>query len=397
MTRRTIWLFGVMLGGALLLGGCSSSGGGGGGGNNNGGDDDEVVVVPNQFSAEPEQEVQLAPSIAGVSNPRFQFTVIPPAGLQTRQADEVARLFGSVDSDGLFVAGVDATEGARGSVRVQEQTSGARTDVALVIVRPVRTVVIEPDSASLLAGQTVTFRATAFDFADEQIGGVLVDWRVEGGVGTIDKAGAFRGTSAGEGMVAARVGLAPVARVEVTVVGTVTGLSIVPLGNPVEIETGTTRQFRAIVSDGSGNQTEVEADWSVTPAGLGTIDADGQFTAGASGQEGQIRATAQGESVSVPVRIVDLITPPGDLPGNVFGQVTDAADAPVAGATVTATRLADEVEVDSVAADATGRFGFFLPAGNYRIEATAAAGTADRNVTLPAQDVRVRADLELAP
>lgn len=397
-TRRACgWL--VALAAALSLGACSSGGGGGGDDGGNGGGRG-VTVVPNQFSAEPEQEVELAVTSTGVTNPEYSFAVVPPASLLGRQdnAEEIARRFGAVDAEGVFVAGAEAEEGARGSVVVTETRTKAKATVPVVIVRPIREVLIEPAETSLLAGQTVTFEATATDFNGDEVSGVLVDWRAAGDVGTIDATGAFRGTAAGAGTVTARVGLAPAATAEVTVVGTITGLRILPQGNPVSVEAGTVRQFRAVVADQAGNQTEVSATWQVEPAAVGTITTAGLFTAGSTvGATGTLRAVAQGQTATLPLSVVALITPPGEPPGNVTGRVLNGAGEPVAGATVSAVTGTDGPTVDEVASDGDGRFGFFLPVGTFTLEANGAGGSARRTVTLAAQDQRISVELRLAP
>lgn len=404
--RRGGWL---VVGLATLLLAACGSGGTGGGGGNGGGNRPGLTVVPLQASLEPRQSINIDATATNVGNPVFTYTVIAPTELADADAEELARRFGSVAADGIFTASSEAEAGLRGAVRVVETTSRLSADVPIRIVPAIQRVEIIPDLVSLLAGQTQAFRVEAYDFLGEVVPSVLVDWRVattpggQGlpsiGFGRIDRTGVFTALQGGTGVVQAFVGEAS-AEAEVTVVGTVTGLSLRPQGTEVLVETGTTRRFRAVVGDAAGNQSEVAATWSLTPATLGTITDDGLFTAAASGAAGTVTARYEGETATVTVRVVDLLTPPSQLPGNVFGRVRDAQQAPQSGLVVRAVRQSDDTLEATTRTDADGNYRLFLPVGTYRIEAVSAQATvlaSRRDVALPAQDVRREVNLTLAP
>ncbi|MBI2300367.1 MAG: carboxypeptidase regulatory-like domain-containing protein [Armatimonadetes bacterium] len=400
LQRRTATAF--FLTAALGLAACSGGGGGGGGGGNNnnggggGGASKTLTVVPNQASVEPDSSLALTASTTNVSSPRFSYLVVAPQALGRATAAEVAARFGSVDPSGVFTAPATAEVGLQGSVRVTETTAPLSAVVPIMIVPPVLRATVSPSELSLLAGQTAQFSAEPVDFLEQPILGFLVDWRVIGGVGTIDKDGTFHAATAGVGAVQARIGGADVAGAQVTVVGSVTGLSIRPLGNPVQVEAGTTRRFRAFVSDAHGNTTEVPAAWDVSPAAVGTVTpAGGVFTAGAEGQVGTLRAQAQGQTATLPILVVAQLTPPTGLPTNVNGTVRDS-NGPVGGVTVTVKLESDGSVVDQTVSAADGKFSFFLPAGTYRFEAAQGNASAARGgVVLPSQDAQLVVDLTL--
>lgn len=364
-----------------------------------------IAVLPRQFSAEANQKVTLAVTTTDITDPNVTFELVLPLALQTGGPDggvdpNAGEFFGSLDATtGSFTAGASPVEGSRGSIVVKETTTNQRVEVPIVIVPGILEVTLNPPTVSLLAGQTATFEATPLNFFEEPVTNFLVDWRVTGGVGTVSRNGIFTGAAAGTGLVTATVGGADAGSAEVTVVGSVTGLSISPLGNPVEVEAGTTRQFQAYVSDLAGNQTKVNATWSVSAATLGTISSGGLFTAGATGQSGTVSATAQGQTAAVPVAVVALITPPTQGVRNLYGVVQNSSG-PVSGVTVTATEQLPEdsmatPEVHTVTTDADGQYAFFLPAGTWRLDASQNSQAASRTVTLATQDVRVELNLTL--
>ncbi len=380
------------------LSACGGGGGGGGGGGSTSGGSTTrtLTVVPNQSSVEPTQALQLTASTANVTSPSITFTLVPPTSLRALTADEVASNFGTLDTSGKFTAASAAKAGLRGAVIVKEVTASLQQEVPILIVPAIQTVTVSPDSAAVLAGKTTSFTAKAVDFLGQEVTSPLVDWRVTGGVGTITSAGVFTGVTAGTGTIEARVGLASAGTAQITVVGSTVGLSIAPLGNPVEVETGTTRQFKAQVSDNSGNSLVVTATWSVTPATLGTIDAAGNFVAGAVGQTGTVKAVYQDRTATMPVKVVALIQPPSSLPGNVFGTISDATNKPIAGATVVAKRTSDDATVDTTTSDSNGGYALFLPAGTYTIAASAGSLRGQQTpVELASQDVRRQVNLVL--
>ncbi|HAZ63487.1 MAG TPA: hypothetical protein DCZ72_07755 [Armatimonadetes bacterium] len=365
-----------------LLAACGS---GGGGGSTPPPPSSKLVVVPSAVSVEAEQTVRLQASVAGVTDPVFTYTLQAPAGVA---ATDVATRFGVLSPNGSFTAAANARPGLRGSIVVRETRRNVSATVPVVIVPFVKQVVVTPTSASVLAGQTQTFTVVPFDINGNPIPDFVVDWRVTGGIGTITPAGLFTGTNAGSGTVTAKIGDAAAVSVPVTVVGSVVGLAIQPAGNPILVEAGVRRQFRAVVRDAAGRETEVKATWTVSEA-VGTISAAGLFTATKTvGATGTLTATYQTQKLSLPIRIVPLVPPPG-LPANVKGRV-DQGGQPASNVKVEAFASGQTTATASGTTGSDGEYYFWLPAGSYEIVATKGSAVVKRVANLlSADDVRV--------
>jgi len=368
---------------AVLAVGLGSCGGGGGGGPTA-----ALSVVPSGFSAEQSQVVTLTPAAANVSSPKYTYSLALPTALQTLTAAQAAAQIGVVDGTaGTFTAASAATIGAAAAVKVVETTHNLSVEVPLVIVPFVNSVSISPTNPNTVAGQTVSFTVTALDINGDLIGAIQPDFRVTGGIGTIDNTGLFTATTAGSGTVTAAVGGAEAAVAQVTVVGSTAGLSIQPLGNPVQIEAGTTRQFEAVRTDNAGNSAQVTATWSADAA-IGTITTAGVLTAATTvGNTGNITATVGSTTATVPVKIVPLMTPPSE-PSNVSGTVSSGGSPATASGSTTA--------AGSYVTASDGTYALFLPAGTYTLSAVSGSASASATVTLASQDVHQTVNLTLS-
>ena len=71
------------------------------------------------------------------------------------------------------------------------------------------------------------------------------------------------------------------------------GARIVVTPNPAEVEPGGTIQFIAQMRDGTGAMASITPVWRVIPEKLGSIDANGLFTASGEHGKGIVRATTQ--------------------------------------------------------------------------------------------------------
>ncbi|MBI5834080.1 MAG: carboxypeptidase regulatory-like domain-containing protein [Armatimonadetes bacterium] len=384
----------VALAAAFVLAGCGAGGGGGGGPVT---PTATLAVTPLAFSSEADQSVTITPTVTNIATPAYTFELVPPASMTRVAATpaEIADKFGTLTA-GVFKAGPNATVGLRGSIIVTETSHHLTATVPLVIVPFVDHVTIDPTVTSLLANQSRTFTATAFDVDSNPIADVLVDYRVTGGIGSINAAGLFLARNAGEGTVTAKVGGADAAVSSVTVVGSVTGLSIRPAGNPIQVEAGTQRQFKAFVTDASNNETQVTATWEATAA-TGTITAAGLFTASATvGASGTLTARYSGQTASLPLTVVALVTPPAG-PYNVRGLVSTSGGTPAAGALVEVRVLNQTPVIATVTTSTDGTYRLWLPAGTYDLTATLGASTAQSHVALPTQDIIRTSNLQLTP
>ncbi|MFC1490773.1 Ig-like domain-containing protein, partial [Candidatus Latescibacterota bacterium] len=202
----------------------------------------------------------------------------------------VTENIGTVNSNGLFTAGVSAgtgtvTASAEGLIRIANVS---------VTVDPVLT--LTPTTVSLLSGKTQQFSATA---TDENGNSAIVIWATSGNIGTIDANGLFTaGASPGNGTVtASSVGLTEIANITVTVDPV---LTLSP--TTVSLQAGLTQQFSAVATDENGDPAEIT--WAVT-GDIGTVDSNGFFTAGLSAGSGTVTASAEGltETANVTVTV----------------------------------------------------------------------------------------------
>jgi hypothetical protein len=69
------------------------------------------------------------------------------------------------------------------------------------------------------------------------------------------------------------------------------------------VDNGFTAQFTAAATDGNGNAFSASTSWSVEPAGLGSVDGSGLFTAGTSATSGWVIGTAGSVSDSAEVTV----------------------------------------------------------------------------------------------
>lgn len=388
---------------ALLALGLTACSGGGG----KSGPAPELSVLPLACSVERNGTIDIVPTITNVAKPNFQVTLSPPAALAGASATTLASQFGQLVPHEVtqagggtvtvqkFVAGDSATLGLVGQVNVSELTSGLRATIPVMIVGFVKNVTVQPSPVAVPVGQTQTFTASAFDIDSQPVADTLPDWRVTGGIGTIGKDGVFHATTPGTGTVTVSIGSADLAVAQVTVVGAVTGLNVLPFGDPLQIEAGTGRTFSAVLRDAGGNQQPVTATWTASGT-AGTVTSAGLFTASATvGATGTLTATAQGKSASVHLQVIAQLTPPSG-PRNVSGQVTLPGGQPAVGATVQALNSGDNSVADQATTGADGSYALLLAAGSYTLKATLAGqGPAQQALTLASGDQRVRADLVL--
>ena len=195
---------------------------------------------------------------------------------------------GNISTDGLFTAGSSAGTGT-----VTASAVGL-TETANVTVTVDPVLALSPETVSLHAGLTQQFTATAFD---ENNDSAEISWTVSGNIGTVDENGLFTaGDNAGTGTVtASAVGLTEAADVTVTVDPV---LTLTPTS--VNIMISTTQQFIATAFD--ENNDPAELTWAVSGE-IGTVDADGLFTAGDAPGTGTVTASAAGLTITANVTV----------------------------------------------------------------------------------------------
>ncbi len=185
---------------------------------------------------------------------------------------------------------------------------GAVSGLARIEVQPgpVARIEVEPPTATLRAGESLSFKATAFD-AQGNVTPAEFSLSLEDEplLGVLEPTGTFHARKAGSGRIAAAAagvsGEAPI-RVEP---GEITRITLEP--PEVRLRSGERLAVRVQGTDAFDNRVDLDPRFTVEPAGLLHEETDGSLLARAAGA-GTLTATADGLAVSVPIAIT-----PGDL------------------------------------------------------------------------------------
>ena len=218
--------------------------------------------------------------------------------------------------------GTISVTAAWGNVKNTTQVQGATAT----------TLRISPQSATALPGQIITFELLG-DLSNGQTMPLTAQWAVISGDGTITSDGQFVSGPSGAGaVVQATYGSQ---KLTATVTGTST-LQIAP--DSLSLVLGDQEQLAAQLQLANGAQN-VTAQWTVSPPGLGSVNATGLFTAAGVGT-GTLKATYNGKTASIPVTVagsasvitvslsVYSATANGNSTVTVTAQVTDALGNP---------------------------------------------------------------------
>lgn len=164
---------------------------------------------------------------------------------------------------------------------------------------------VQPETAELVAGESVQFTAASFDRFDNQTE-AEINWKLgPPELGEVDDTGRFSGVRAETGQVSAVYGNVE-GTAEVTVVpAEVAFLKIIP--ESIDIRAGGQVSLDTIIEDRFGNEIPGRALWQLSQDSLGTLDDDGAFTGQKAG-EGTLIATFEDRVATVPVAVT-----PGDL------------------------------------------------------------------------------------
>ncbi|WP_342376267.1 right-handed parallel beta-helix repeat-containing protein [Myxococcus stipitatus] len=229
----------------------------------------KVEVTPSELTLRIEESQQLSAKgmdPCGYEVPTtFRWSALHPAA-------------GTVSASGFYTAGSYSYDNAQGiQVEAGSKKGYARVNI---LPGPFHHIDLSPQTITLPVNSQVAFYVWPRDRAGNTVPGT-VDLRLVGGGGTLDASGSFTaGTVAGsfpktvqasfEGRTVASdviVTPGPLHRVEVTSASN-------------EVRAGGRIQFTAQGFDAWGNRRNDFPTWTVTPASLGTIDADGVLTVG---------------------------------------------------------------------------------------------------------------------
>jgi PGF-pre-PGF domain-containing protein len=202
---------------------------------------------------------------------------------------------GTIDQTGLFTALAAGTT----TITAESGDITATVTVTVSAEDPVLTSIeITPPGATIGIDGTEVFTATALDqFGVEMTDGVEITWSSsDESVGTIDQTGLFTALAAGTTTITAKSG-----EITTTATVTVSAEDLVITSIKVKPSTATlvvddSLRFTATALDQNNNGMPVgEVIWTSSDTAVGTIDADGIFTALA---EGSVTITATSGDVA---------------------------------------------------------------------------------------------------
>ncbi|MGD9140686.1 MAG: right-handed parallel beta-helix repeat-containing protein, partial [bacterium] len=192
---------------------------------------------------------------------------------------EVLGGIGNIDSTGLFDAG------APGSGFIQVTSSlgpSAVTDTISVVSGEAAYIAITPDEAIISSDSTLQFICTSYDAEGYPTTPQLIpEWRVFGGMGTIDDEGLFTAKKTGEGKIIATCGeLADTTGTISVIPGSIAFIDVTPDTRTVSEGANVTFLCKAYDADSNFVSTITTlVDWSTTDPS-GSITGQGVYRAG---------------------------------------------------------------------------------------------------------------------
>ncbi|MCK4266303.1 MAG: Ig-like domain-containing protein, partial [Thermoplasmata archaeon] len=202
---------------------------------------------------------------------------------------------GSIDATGFFTA---QTLPGAGTVTATNGTVNGSANVT-VIVGAIDHIVVTPDPATVIVGDTQLFTATAYDQFNNVIPGVDFVWTTN--VGLVDVTGLFTAqTTPAVGTVTATNGTINNSASVTVIPGPVDHIIVIP--DPVTVTVGDTQIFTATAYDVYNNLIPgVDFTWSTD---VGSVDATGNFTAQTTPGVGVVAATNGTVSGSANVTVI---------------------------------------------------------------------------------------------
>ncbi len=270
------------------------------------GDDSNLYVFvydPSGVTAPILKSIEITPPGATIGidgTEKFTATALDQFGVEMTDGVEITwsssdESVGTIDQTGLFTALATGTT----TITAESGDITATVTVTVSAEDPVLTSIeITPPGATIGIDGTEVFTATALDqFGVEMTDGVEITWSSsDESVGTIDQTGLFTALAAGTTTITAESG-----DITATVTVTVSAEDPVLTNITVKPSTGTlvvddSLRFTATALDQNNNDMPVgEVIWTSSDTAVGTIDADGIFTALA---EGSVTITATSGDVA---------------------------------------------------------------------------------------------------
>jgi len=203
-----------------------------------------------------------------------------------------------------------------GQATITATSEGKSATARITVVAPVSSISVEPESTSVVVGNTVTLVATALDGAGDPLSGRPFTWASSNtAVATVNSAGVVTGVAPGTATISAtsggKTGSAKV------VVAPVPVASVVVEPDQSNVVAGQTVQLSASPRDAAGNAlTGRDVTWSTSDARLATVGGSGLVTGVEPGTV-TITATSEGQSGTATVTVTSA------LEGSVIVTPTD--------------------------------------------------------------------------
>lgn len=279
-----------------------------------------------------------------------------------------------------------------GKGTVMATVTQPRTDRTLEVATPFSVapgqtarIEVQPESAELVAGESVQFSATSYDRFDNRTE-AEINWKLgPPELGEVDDTGRFSGVRAEAGQVSAMHGNVEGTAEVAVVPADVAFLKIIP--ESIQLRAGEQVSLDTIIEDRFGNEIPGRALWQLSRDSLGDISDDAAFIAGKAG-EGRVIATFDNLVATAPVAVT-----PGPLHAI---ELAPASAEVAAGSTLKFAARGIDTGGNPVSADMEWSLsepvGKLDEAGNFEAETVGAA-----QVQVRSGDVSAAASVEVVP
>ncbi|ABN57143.1 MULTISPECIES: Ig-like domain-containing protein [Methanoculleus] len=204
---------------------------------------------------------------------------------------------GTIDANGTFTA---LAEGTADVTATAENVTATATITVNDEEPALASIAVAPSAITLAENDTATFTATAFDQFGTSMTDVEINWTgSDETVGTIDADGVFSAVADGTTTITAAAGNIT-GTAAVTVTTSTSGVAVSP--SAIILDLGDEWQFTATVYDLQDNASDPTVNWTSSDEAVGTIDADGLFSALTEGTA-TITATADNETGTATVTV----------------------------------------------------------------------------------------------
>lgn len=208
---------------------------------------------------------------------------------------------GTVDSQGV-VTGKKTGEGTLLAEITDLKTGEVLQVENSVKVKPGEPVRIEidPEEASLAAGEKRAFQTTVYDKFNNQLN-TSVDWSLESeSIGTITANGIFKPVKSGEWKITAGINNVRAQAAALVVPNEIAYNNVTPAA--LSLKAGETQKLEAVSEDKFGNVIPSEVVWKVIPEKLGSVTKENIFLAQKKGQ-GYLTAVANDIAQKLPLEV----------------------------------------------------------------------------------------------